>query len=71
MVKWEEGWEKPVSRWREELGINPVTTGPQSWHSTPGNDPPGIAQNSENRMKHSAELLLELLVVNGTLFTGR
>ena len=35
-VKWEEGWEKPVSRWREELGINPVTTGPQSWHALPG-----------------------------------
>jgi ubiquinone biosynthesis protein COQ4 len=35
-VKWEEGWEKPVARWREELGINPVTTGPQSWHALPG-----------------------------------
>jgi ubiquinone biosynthesis protein COQ4 len=35
-VKWEEGWEKPVARWREELGIKPVTTGPQSWHSLPG-----------------------------------
>jgi ubiquinone biosynthesis protein Coq4 len=34
-VKWEEGWEKPVSQWREELGIKPVTTGPQSWHSLP------------------------------------
>ena len=21
-VKWEEGWEKPVSQWREELGIS-------------------------------------------------
>jgi ubiquinone biosynthesis protein COQ4 len=35
-VKWEEGWEKPVARWREELGIKPVITGPQSWHSMPG-----------------------------------
>ena len=35
-VKWEEGWEKPVARWREELGITPVTTGPQSWHALPG-----------------------------------
>ena len=35
-VKWEEGWEKPVSRWREELGVNPVMTGPQSWHSMAG-----------------------------------
>jgi ubiquinone biosynthesis protein COQ4 len=34
-VKWEEGWEKPVARWREELGIKPVTTGPQSWHALP------------------------------------
>jgi ubiquinone biosynthesis protein COQ4 len=34
-VKWEEGWDKPVSQWREELGIKPVTTGPQSWHSLP------------------------------------
>jgi hypothetical protein len=35
-VKWEEGWEKPVARWRQELGIKPVTTGPQSWHALPG-----------------------------------
>jgi ubiquinone biosynthesis protein Coq4 len=29
-VKWEEGWEKPVARGREELGVKPVTTGRRS-----------------------------------------
>jgi ubiquinone biosynthesis protein Coq4 len=35
-VKWEEGWEKPLSVWREELRITPVTTGAASWYESPG-----------------------------------
>ena len=35
-VKWEEGWEKPLSVWREELAITPVTTGEASWYGAPG-----------------------------------
>ena len=35
-IKWEEGWEKPLSVWREELRITPVTTGPASWYGLPG-----------------------------------
>jgi ubiquinone biosynthesis protein Coq4 len=35
-VKWEEGWEKPVPRWREELRVTPVTTGAASWYEMPG-----------------------------------
>jgi hypothetical protein len=33
-IKWEEGWGKPVSRWRQELGIAPVATGEASWYDT-------------------------------------
>jgi ubiquinone biosynthesis protein COQ4 len=35
-IKWEEGWEKPLSRWREELKITPVTNGEASWYEMPG-----------------------------------
>ncbi len=35
-VKWEEGWEKPLSRWREELKITPVTNGEASWYEMSG-----------------------------------
>lgn len=31
-VKWEDGWDKPVARWREELGITPLTQGANSWY---------------------------------------
>ena len=24
LQRWEEGWDKPLSQWREELGVNPV-----------------------------------------------
>lgn len=33
-IKWEEGWEKPVSCWRQELGITAVATGEASWYDT-------------------------------------
>ncbi len=33
-VKWEEGWEKPLDRWREELGIKPVASGANSWYES-------------------------------------
>ncbi|MBR8828151.1 MAG: pyrroloquinoline quinone biosynthesis protein [Gomphosphaeria aponina SAG 52.96 = DSM 107014] len=32
-VKWEEGWERPLDEWREELNIKPVLEGPYSWYS--------------------------------------
>jgi ubiquinone biosynthesis protein COQ4 len=40
-VKWEEGLDKPVDRWRKELNITPITTGPNSYYvSVPAmNDP--------------------------------
>ncbi len=34
-VKWEEGLERPLEEWREELNIQPVTTGPYSWYTRP------------------------------------
>lgn len=33
-VKWEEGWDKPLDRWREELGILPFKDGPNSWYKS-------------------------------------
>lgn len=35
-IKWEEGWDKPLAVWRQELGITPVTSGDASWYETPG-----------------------------------
>jgi ubiquinone biosynthesis protein COQ4 len=34
-VRWEEGFEKPLSQWREELNIHAITEGPLSWYSDP------------------------------------
>ncbi len=34
-IKWEEGLEKPLDQWREELNIQPVKDGPYSWYSDP------------------------------------
>ncbi len=34
-VKWEEGWERPIDEWREELNIKPIMEGPYSWYSRP------------------------------------
>jgi ubiquinone biosynthesis protein Coq4 len=34
-IKWEEGWDKPLAVWREELGITAVTSGEASWYETP------------------------------------
>lgn len=34
-IKWEEGLERPLDEWREELNIQPVTDGPYSWYSHP------------------------------------
>jgi ubiquinone biosynthesis protein Coq4 len=34
-VKWEEGFERPLAAWREELNIRPVTDGVFSWYSRP------------------------------------
>lgn len=34
-IKWEEGLEKPLDQWREELNIKPVLDGPWSWYSCP------------------------------------
>jgi ubiquinone biosynthesis protein Coq4 len=34
-VKWEEGWDKPLAVWREELGIKAVTAGDASWYEVP------------------------------------
>ena len=33
-TRWEDGWEKPVDRWRSELGIHPLTSGPNSWYTS-------------------------------------
>jgi len=30
-TRWDEAWDKPVERWRRELGITPITSGPNSW----------------------------------------
>ena len=34
-IKWEEGFERPLAEWREELNIRPVTDGVFSWYSRP------------------------------------
>lgn len=34
-VKWEEGFERPIAEWRQELNIIPVTEGIFSWYSRP------------------------------------
>ncbi|BAU67460.1 hypothetical protein STA3757_48820 (plasmid) [Stanieria sp. NIES-3757] len=34
-VKWEEGLERPLEEWRQELNIKPVREGPYSWYSNP------------------------------------
>lgn len=34
-IRWEEGLERPLNQWREELNIKPVTTGLFSWYSRP------------------------------------
>ena len=34
-IKWEEGLERPLAQWREELNIHPVTEGVFSWYSRP------------------------------------
>jgi ubiquinone biosynthesis protein COQ4 len=33
-IRWEEELEKPLDRWREELGITPITTGAISWYES-------------------------------------
>ena len=33
-LRWEDGWDKPVDRWRRELGITPITSGPNSWYAS-------------------------------------
>lgn len=34
-VKWEEGFERPIEEWREELKIQPFREGLYSWYSDP------------------------------------
>jgi ubiquinone biosynthesis protein Coq4 len=34
-IKWEEGFDRPIDEWREELNIQPVTEGFFSWYSRP------------------------------------
>lgn len=34
-IKWEEGLEKPLAQWREDLNITPATTGSYSWYTNP------------------------------------
>ncbi|BAZ32114.1 hypothetical protein NIES4074_46160 [Cylindrospermum sp. NIES-4074] len=34
-IKWEEGFERPLDEWREELNIKPILTGNFSWYSNP------------------------------------
>jgi len=34
-IKWEEGLERPIEEWREELNIKPVTEGFYSWYTRP------------------------------------
>ncbi len=34
-VKWEEGLERPLAEWREELNVHPVTDGIFSWYTRP------------------------------------
>jgi ubiquinone biosynthesis protein COQ4 len=33
-TRWEDGRDKPVDRWRVELGIKPITSGPYSWYTS-------------------------------------
>ncbi|AFZ22655.1 uncharacterized protein involved in ubiquinone biosynthesis [Cylindrospermum stagnale PCC 7417] len=34
-IKWEEGFERPLDEWREELNIKPILAGNFSWYSNP------------------------------------
>lgn len=34
-IKWEEGLERPIEEWRQELNIKPVTEGFYSWYTRP------------------------------------
>lgn len=34
-IKWEEGFERPLDEWRQELKIQPVKEDPYSWYSNP------------------------------------
>lgn len=34
-IKWEEGFERPIDEWRQELNIKPVTEGFYSWYTRP------------------------------------
>lgn len=34
-IKWEEGFERPLAEWREELNLKAITEGPLSWYSDP------------------------------------
>jgi ubiquinone biosynthesis protein Coq4 len=37
MVRWEEGWDWPVDKWHQRLGItNPATGEPYGLHPVPG-----------------------------------
>jgi ubiquinone biosynthesis protein Coq4 len=33
-IKWEEGFDKPVDRWRQELNIDPITAGQNSYYES-------------------------------------
>jgi ubiquinone biosynthesis protein COQ4 len=33
-IRWEDELEKPLDRWREELGITPITTSALSWYES-------------------------------------
>lgn len=32
-IKWEEGLDRPIDEWRQELNIHPAMEGPYSWYS--------------------------------------
>ncbi len=34
-IKWEEGLDRPIDQWREELNIKPITEGFYSWYTRP------------------------------------
>jgi ubiquinone biosynthesis protein Coq4 len=34
-IKWEEGFERPLEEWREQLNLKPVTEGIYSWYTRP------------------------------------
>jgi ubiquinone biosynthesis protein Coq4 len=34
-IKWEEGLDRPIAEWRQELNIHPAMEGPYSWYSNP------------------------------------